>query len=73
MQLTQICVALIALLATRVIASPAPVLVAGGVKVRGFICDFIPQPAANDACSTECKQEGNGKGGRCVGELLSPP
>ncbi|XP_006455247.1 hypothetical protein AGABI2DRAFT_194898 [Agaricus bisporus var. bisporus H97] len=63
MQPTQLFFALVALCATAVMAGPAP---AGAVEARGFICDFLPQPAADDACSTVCKQEGNGMGGHCV-------
>jgi hypothetical protein len=52
-------------------AVPAPAPVPGALEVRGFICDFLPQPAADDACSTVCKQEGNGMGGHCVGEYIT--
>jgi hypothetical protein len=70
MQPTQLFFALVAVCATTVMAVPAPAPVPGALEVRGFICDFLPGPAANDACSTICKQEGNGKGGHCIGERI---
>jgi hypothetical protein len=62
MQPTQLFFALVTVCATTVMA--------GAPEARGFVCDSLPGPAGNDACSTVCKQEGNGKGGHCVGSCI---
>lgn len=64
MQPTQLFVAFFAFFAATAMATPAPE--PASLEARGFICDFLGG-ASEDACNALCKQEGNGKGGHCVG------
>jgi hypothetical protein len=64
MQPTQLFIAFFSLFVATAMAAPAPAPVS--LEARGFTCDFLGA-FSGDACNALCKQEGNGKGGHCVG------
>jgi hypothetical protein len=68
MQPTQLILAIFALFSTTAIATPTPAPDVS-LEARGFICDFLGS-FSGDACNSLCKQEGNGKGGHCIGTLI---
>jgi hypothetical protein len=68
MQPTQLFLAVFALFSATAMAAPSPAPVS--LEARGFICDFLGS-FSGDACNSLCKQEGNGKGGHCIGTLIS--
>jgi hypothetical protein len=53
MQFTKLVLSIFALAVVSVSATPTS---------DGYICDF----GGDDLCNTVCKQEGHGKGGRCI-------